>query len=165
MLPFVVRANFERSRFRLLNCTGGRDVLNFNGLSDGYASNHPGAYYRKRWTSGSLSIEAYHVAFDGLQHGPVLTYFCIPRYEGKRDISLLRVFPLSCARNSIPLRKSLLERGDKFLTLTEAIAHREYVGLTVVDHYSDDVAEQACILTPRYASTAEANELDRSTHK
>ncbi|KAK8017692.1 hypothetical protein PG993_014018 [Apiospora rasikravindrae] len=85
------------------------------------------------YSPGSFLIECFYIHFDGLRYGPVNATFQIRKFDGKRDITSLPIFPLACDKDEPRIRERLLKRGQEFATLSNAkdAAHRKYKGLTL----------------------------------
>lgn len=85
------------------------------------------------YSPGSFLIECFYIHFDGLRYGPVNVTFQIRKFEGKKDITSLPLFPLDCDKNRENIRKTVLKRGAEFAKLSNArtAVHRKYRGLTI----------------------------------
>ena len=75
-------------------------------------------YYENCWTREFyLHFEAEYFDFDGIQFGTVAETFRIEKFEGVKYIHDLPVFPLKYHADQHAIRKHLLERGRKFVSL------------------------------------------------
>ncbi|KAK8137257.1 hypothetical protein PG984_005197 [Apiospora sp. TS-2023a] len=124
--------------YRVLSVTGGRPcpVIWKPRLTD--RDPDPKAVAARKlkdqgYSPGSFFIECLYIHFDGLRYGPVNATFQIRKFEGKKEITSLPIFPLACDENEQNIRNRLLKRGQEFATLanSKAAAHRKYKGLTL----------------------------------
>jgi hypothetical protein len=128
-------------RYRVLNVTGGRRILDPNVDCPGnYASeklkNHD-------YSEGSFVIECFYFHFNGSRFGPVNATFMIRRFEGEKKITSFPVYPIACDPNARDLHENLLARGKKFteLSVGKSRAHQKYNSLTL-----DKTPEQVSIV-------------------
>jgi hypothetical protein len=119
--------------YRIAKVTGGRDLAQTRDASDD-DSNHASRKFKDEgYSEGSFIIECFYIHYDGNRFGPVNASFQIRKFDGERDIRSLPVTPLQCYSNQTEIRKSLVERGQKFVELSDPKkrAHRKYHGLTL----------------------------------
>lgn len=139
-------------RYRIAKVTGGRDLAQTRDASDD-DSNHASKKFKDEgYSEGSFIIECFYIHYDGNRFGPVNASFQIRKFDGERDIRSLPVAPLQCYQNETEIRKSLVERGQKFVELSDPKkrAHRKYHGLTL-DKNPEQVrcsCFSAALLTP-----------------
>ncbi|CAJ0551548.1 Ff.00g114780.m01.CDS01 [Fusarium sp. VM40] len=113
-----------------------------------------------------ISIQCVFIHFDGQQIGPVLETFSIPKFDGEKLVTSLRVYPIrfqvrkrldrqimklkqsgeqidETVKNGVTeLQETLAERG-KLFTEVAAVKHMYYSGLTVDKR--DEVQSQVMI--------------------
>jgi hypothetical protein len=82
----------------------------------------------------TLEVIAKEVNHDGETLGWGTETFRIPEFQGSRKISSLTIFPLEHHSDSERLRKSILERGNKYIDLLEPTC-RMYDGLATYPVY------------------------------
>jgi len=110
--------------FRILNVTGGRDILS--------PQLDPGGLIQK--ANNGFIIDAYNLEFDGRHFGPRLHHFSIPKFQGPRPIKSLPVFPLNWASTSKSPREHLLEQGQRYLDIiSSSYSHKTFIGRTLDD--------------------------------
>jgi hypothetical protein len=73
-------------------------------------------------------IETHQISHDGDEYGYVRLTFTISRYEGYQALTDLRVFPLEYHPNCHTIRKRLVARGRKYLSL-KGVHNRAYNGV------------------------------------
>lgn len=85
------------------------------------------------YSPGSLLIECFYIHFDGLRYGPVNVTFQIRKFDGKKEVTSLPIFPLDYDKTKQNIRDTLLKRGQEFARLSNAksASHRKYRGLTL----------------------------------
>jgi transcription initiation factor IIF auxiliary subunit len=88
---------------------------------------------KQGWSDGSFVIECFYIHYDGVRFGPVNKTFQIQKYESKKDVRSLPVYPIQCDPNADETRRNLEERGERFCELSnpKSTAHRKYRGLTL----------------------------------
>ena len=88
------------------------------------------------YSEGSFILECFYIHYDGARFGPVNRTFLIRKFDGERDIKALPVVPLRCYPDEAEIHKGLVERGRKFMELSDPKrpAHRKYKGLTLDKH-------------------------------
>jgi len=64
-----------------------------------------------------LNVEAEYIAHDGDNYGTVVDYFRVNRFKGVKYFTDLAVFPLKYHPDEAAIRKNLVERGRKFVSL------------------------------------------------
>lgn len=79
-----------------------------------------------------------HIDFDGKNIGPVLRRFTIPRFDGEKAVTSLRVYPLRFAEGRLleghsqdTIRDKLVARGKLFVDVCSFQKHMHYGGLTL----------------------------------
>lgn len=76
------------------------------------------AYKEKSFTRGEYYlVEGRYLEYDGKSFGLGDFQMTIDAFKGPRKITQLSTYPLSYHRNAAELRKSLVDRGKKFVTL------------------------------------------------
>lgn len=87
------------------------------------------------YSPGAFVIECFYIHFDGSRYGPVNATFQIRRFEGKKNVTSLPIYPIQCDPHHLENRQRLLARGNEFAKLSDiknkASAHRKYKGLTL----------------------------------
>lgn len=130
----------DLTSYRVLNVTGGRPRAISGPLStrDRESETDPRAVASRKlkdqgYSPGSFLIECFYIHFDGTRYGPVNVTFQIRKFDGKKEITSLPIFPLDCDKNEQSTRDTLLKRGQEFSSLSNAnaAAHRKYRGLTL----------------------------------
>lgn len=121
---------------RVLRFTGGRDTapsVKSTGLPTTIPTVSLRGIARHLITKSSFHVDCYFWGFDGEGFRPVVETIDIKPYAGFRDIASLPVYPLAFHEKSGTIRPQLLERGDKFLSLSKKneVVHRHYTGLTL----------------------------------
>ncbi|KAI1288156.1 P-loop containing nucleoside triphosphate hydrolase protein [Xylaria venustula] len=125
------RGKSQIQLLRILKVTGGREVLQkWREPPEKY-----GAVKLKDegCTPGSFILECFFIHFDGHQYGPVNQAFHIPKFDGERELTSMPVIPLEYDPDRERIRHNLLERGQKFVELSDPTkaAHKKYKGLTL----------------------------------
>ncbi|PYH93984.1 hypothetical protein BO71DRAFT_477292 [Aspergillus ellipticus CBS 707.79] len=74
-----------------------------------------------------------HIDFDGKTLGPVLRRFAIPRFDGEKAVTSLRVYPLMFAQGRAQgtFREKLVARGRQFIDVLSSQKHMHYSGMTL----------------------------------
>ncbi|KAJ8127276.1 hypothetical protein O1611_g6359 [Lasiodiplodia mahajangana] len=72
-------------------------------------------------------VHCTYVDFDGELMGPVRRLFTIPRYDGRKEVTSLPIFPLQYVKED-GLRETLVERGKLFFKVA-SVKHMHYTGL------------------------------------
>ncbi|GLA40584.1 hypothetical protein AnigIFM63309_008418 [Aspergillus niger] len=79
-----------------------------------------------------------HIDFDGKTLGPVLRRFAIPRFDGEKAVTSLRVYPMRFAEARLEegssqgsFREKLIARGRQFMDVISFQKHMHYSGLTL----------------------------------
>lgn len=87
----------------------------------------------KGYIPGSFILECFFIHFDGHQYGPVNQTFTISKFYGHRELISLPVIPIECDPKKDQIRQDLLDRGRKFVKLSNprVAAHKKYCGLTL----------------------------------
>lgn len=85
------------------------------------------------YSPGSFLLDCFYIHYDGVRYGPVNVTFQIRKFDGKKAITSLPIFPIDCDKNKQNIREMLLKRGQEFANLSNANAasHRKYRGLTL----------------------------------
>jgi len=78
-------------------------------------------------------LMCYHIDWTGKSYSPVFYEIEIKPFDNEREITSLEVFPTGYHANFETVREQLLERGRKFVKLTEP-THLNYYGQTYVSH-------------------------------
>lgn len=132
----VVQQGAHLQVSRVLRFTGGRDTatsVKSTGLPNTIPTVSSRGIARNLITKSSFHVDCYFWEFDGEGFRPVVETIDIKPYTGFRDIASLPVYPLAFHEKIGTIRRQLLERGDKFLSLSKKneVVHRHYTGLTL----------------------------------
>jgi hypothetical protein len=126
----IITNDPELQAYRVLQVTGGRKQMR-----DGKDK----ATHKAKISD--LTIDCFHLDFDGQEFGPIPAVIKIKPYEGSRAIRQLPAYPLSLAAEP-DLAQVLTKRGKKFEEMVEA-SHRKYSGLSLRGKQPFDNLEEA----------------------
>ena len=73
----------------------------------------------KRETARKMMFFAYYIDYNGLQYGRVERRFSIWDFEGEKDITSFRIFPLRFVKEGADIMRKLQERGRRFQELIQ----------------------------------------------
>ena len=129
---------------------GGQQVYRvISTFSDGHdAGFNP--FARSKPKKLGFQICCVYIDFDGQQLGPVRRNFIIGRFDGEKSV---RSLPISPFHGDSGLRQRLIERGKKFLHMTE-VRHMHYNGLTLESR--EEVDSQVVVDFEEAFTTGEA---------
>lgn len=119
----VISPKKEAQAFRVVNFTGGREPLIRQLHRDG----------GKPITSvDGFAVDCCSLCFDGAGYVPKMERFLIRKYNGRRSITSLEVFPLKFEQNSQARLRDFEIQGRKYLELTrQPFSHRMFRGITL----------------------------------
>ncbi|GAP86570.1 putative AAA family protein [Rosellinia necatrix] len=105
----------------------------------------------------TISINVYHIDFDGGDYSAVTKTFHIPQYDGEKEIHELPIFPLRFMKEGASIFEKLKERGRTFQTvLSKGKAAMAYDGWTLIRDPTGDVMEDFDgneMTTPEYINS------------
>lgn len=102
---------------RVLHTTGGRPYLSPPEDNDMMTGKKAPAkwYYEPPEKSSDFIVNCFQIDFNGYAFGPIAESFNIEKFDGLKDITELRIYPLRFAENETTVREMLLDNGKKFL--------------------------------------------------
>lgn len=122
----VVNSSDRAQAFRVVNFTGGRELLTRH-ISDDNKSRMP-----RRGGVGGFAVDCCSLCFDGTDYVPVLKKFLIRKYQGYRPFNSLEVFSLKFDQDWEARCRELETQGQKFLNLTRVpFSHHVFRGRTI----------------------------------
>lgn len=133
----VVLASQDRrlQALAVLAITGGRK-LSPNQVRKVTGNDDPESVFHTSAGYSPFVVDCFYYDFDGTNFGAISRSITIPKYEGRRPVDHLALYPecLSSGK-SWDVRKVLRERGRKFVELCSllAVAHRQYTGRSLDD--------------------------------
>ncbi|KAI0874099.1 hypothetical protein GGS24DRAFT_501119 [Hypoxylon argillaceum] len=149
----VLVASNRSHAYRVLNFTGGRDIL-----IDRIERAQAPPPVLDGFTFDCLSIK-----FDGSDYIPLLEKFSIRPFSGSRPITSLPVYPLRFDKDYESLKRDLTAQGRNYLDLTiPPQSHRHLLGRTL-DVPPHDVDSQVMIDTSMALSRVPEWRLESST--
>lgn len=123
----VISPNDKTQAFRVVNFTGGRDLLSTRIPSDDNRRQKS-----SRMGVGGFAVDCYNLCFDGTDYVPVLKKFLIRKYHGRRSITSLEVFPLKFDEDWEARYREFEAQGQKYLSLTrKPYSHHIFRGKTI----------------------------------
>lgn len=136
---YVISKSNPDYAYRVLNYTGGRDIL-----VDRTGNEQDDEARRNARVDGFL-VGCFSLTYNGSDYVPALKHFSIRKFRGRQPISSLAVYPLKLDPNAHHVRKSLIEQGNCYLDLAcSPFCHRILTGLTL-DEPSHDVDGQVIV--------------------
>lgn len=139
---FVTTQPRPEHAYRVINCTGGRDLLFEQFHED--RLDYQARKGRILPTDG-FTIDCWSLGSDGSSYVPKLERFSIRKFVGRQPIVSLPVYPLRLDPNAENVRKSFIEQGRRFLDLTlQPFAHKMLTGKTL-DEPSHEIDAQVII--------------------
>ncbi|KAG8526824.1 uncharacterized protein KY384_008253 [Bacidia gigantensis] len=138
--------------YRVLRWTGGREILAKHGLYSELQARaivDAQSVQRADVRNSAFVVECINFEFDGEQYGPMQKTFSIRKYDGKKPITSLSVYPLAFAQDSELIRKRLTERGNLYLQLSRFNegSHKHYSGLTLDEPHEQGNTREAVFRT------------------
>ena len=144
----IVSKVSPKQMYRVVHVTGGRPVLDIRETRE---NAHSIRRARKALEDGGLpsitskispfTIDAFRIGFDGHKLYPMPKVFTIYSYQSERLITSLEVYPTRFDERSEELKKTLIERGKRFIEVVKT-PHKKYSGLTVTDPPVRDYQEE-----------------------
>lgn len=123
----VVGPSDKTQAFRVVNFTGGRQILTRRLISEDYSNRPP-----QPVSVGGFAVDCCSLKFDGTEYVPVLEKFLIRKYNGCRSITSLEVYPLKFDQDSEVRYRELETQGRRYLSLTRApFSHHMFRGRTI----------------------------------
>lgn len=121
----VVSPNNEAQAFRVVNFTGGRDILIRRIVPDDRQAPAPADV-------GGFAVDCCSLCFDGTDYVPILKKFLIRKYHGRRPITSLEVFPLKFDQDWEFRYREFETQGQRYLSLTRvSFSHHMFRGETI----------------------------------
>jgi hypothetical protein len=125
--------------YRVVNYTGGRDILSNPPIRDGDEK------ARRIARVDGFLVDCFSLTYNGSDYVPTLKKISIRKFRGRQPISSLPVYPLKLDPNALYVRKSLIQQGNRYLDLTcSPFCHRILTGKTL-DEPSHDVDGQVIV--------------------
>ncbi|KAJ0122199.1 hypothetical protein J7T55_002711 [Diaporthe amygdali] len=122
----VISPNEKTQAFRVVNFTGGREILTRNILYDDETQAKP------LMGVGGFAVDCCSLCFDGTEYVPKLEKFLIRKYHGRRPITSLEIFPLRFDQDWEVRYRELETQGQKYLSLTRLpFSHHMFRGRTI----------------------------------
>lgn len=123
----IVSPDNKTQAFRVVNFTGGRELLTRHTAPDDYERKKP-----RSTGIGGFAVDCCSLRFNGTDYVPVLDKFLIRKYIGRRPITSLEVFPLKFQQACEARYHGFEAQGQKYLSLTRLpFSHHMYRGRTV----------------------------------
>lgn len=134
----VISANDEAQAFRVVKFTGGREPLTAHLLGSRFVDKKPTPV-------GGFAVDCYSLIFDGTTYVQKLHKMLIRKYNGRRLITSLEVFPLNFAQDFEARHQQFAIQGQRYLDLTRSpFSHRMYRGKTL-DEPSQELDTQVIV--------------------
>ena len=150
----IVSKVSPKQMYRVVHVTGGRPVLDTRETKENV---HSMRRARKVLEDGGLpfvaskispfTIDAFRIGFDGHKLYPMPKIFTIYKFESERLITSLEVYPTRFDEKSEELKRTLVERGKRFIEVVKT-PHKRYSGLTVTDPPVRDYQEEVLNHSP-----------------
>lgn len=121
----VVSPNNKAQAFRVVNFTGGRELLVRRMGPEDRQTPAPMAV-------GGFAVDCCSLCFNGTDYVPVLETFLIRKYHGRRPIASLEVFPLKLDKDWEARYREFETQGQRYLSLTRVpFSHHMFRGRTI----------------------------------
>lgn len=122
----VISINDKTQAYRVVNFTGGRELLTRH-ISEDRVRQNPAPI-----GVGGFAVDCCRLCFDGTEYVPILKKFLIRKYNGRRLISSLEVFPLRFDKDWEARNREFEAQGQRYLSLTRVpFSHHMFRGRTI----------------------------------
>ncbi|KAL2286014.1 hypothetical protein FJTKL_07262 [Diaporthe vaccinii] len=123
----VVSPNNKAQAFRVVNFTGGREILVRRIVPEDRQAPAP-------TDIGGFAVDCCSFCFNGTDYVPVLKKFLIRKYHARRPITSLEVFPLKFDQDWEFRYREFETQGQRYLSLTRIpFSHHMFRGRTIDD--------------------------------
>jgi hypothetical protein len=134
----IILAQNTAKALRVLTTFGGRQKLSTSESLDDDTFK-PSA---KELKISPFTIHCCYLDFDGKELGPVYRNYKIEHFDGEKDITTLKVFPLRYHRDSAKIRQQLLERGRHFRDCIRTPQLRFFKGRTLNRDWDEEYLKE-----------------------